>query len=193
MRTGLPPIVWWAEGYCPSSLFTSGSLLGETEDRTEFWNRQFHGYQRNSIARNNEGHNFLEKSEVHTMIVTPWSRIFIEKLMVAQLVKRFSVFYKTRNFSTVVVRALHWTILSQLNPLHTFTTYLFKICFRCSSRSSVSKEHLMGQSVYLSVAFFATVGPEVPLLEPTVAEMGLRFTLVQDDLRSLLEDSVAQQ
>jgi hypothetical protein len=29
MRIGLPPIVWWAEGDWPSSLFTSGSFLGE--------------------------------------------------------------------------------------------------------------------------------------------------------------------
>jgi hypothetical protein len=32
MRIGLPPVVWWAEGDCPSSLFASGSFLGETEN-----------------------------------------------------------------------------------------------------------------------------------------------------------------
>jgi hypothetical protein len=50
---------------------------------------------------------------------------------------------------------------------------------RCSSRSSVSEEHFMGpsMSVCLSVAFFfSTVGPEVPVLNPIVAQ--------QWDLRS---------
>jgi hypothetical protein len=32
-RTGFPPIVWWAEGDWPSSLFTSGSFLGEIGNR----------------------------------------------------------------------------------------------------------------------------------------------------------------
>jgi hypothetical protein len=31
MRTGLPPVVWWAQGDCPSTLITSGAFLGETE------------------------------------------------------------------------------------------------------------------------------------------------------------------
>jgi hypothetical protein len=30
IRIGLHPVVWWAEGNCSSSLFTSGSFLGET-------------------------------------------------------------------------------------------------------------------------------------------------------------------
>jgi hypothetical protein len=33
------------------------------------------------------------------------------------------LFYGTQNFSTLFIRACHWTFLSQINPFHTHTTY----------------------------------------------------------------------
>jgi hypothetical protein len=40
---------------------------------------------------------------------------------------------------------------------------------RCSSFSSVSEEHLMGSSMSVLSRFFATVGPEAPLLESVLS------------------------
>jgi hypothetical protein len=40
----------------------------------------------------------------------PWSRIFLEKLTVAQLIKKFPTFYETRKFIIVFTRARHWSL-----------------------------------------------------------------------------------
>jgi hypothetical protein len=54
--------------------------------------------------------------------LTPWSRILLEKLIVAQLVQQFPVFYGTRRFITVFTRARHgslsWARCIQSTPSH---------------------------------------------------------------------------
>jgi hypothetical protein len=40
----------------------------------------------------------------------PWRRVLLEKLIVAQLVNKFSVFYGIRSFITVFTRARHWSL-----------------------------------------------------------------------------------
>jgi hypothetical protein len=58
----------------------------------------------------------------------PISTAFIEQLTVAQLAKKFSVFYETRRFMTLYTRAHHWfPILSQMNPVHTLPSSFFKV------------------------------------------------------------------
>jgi hypothetical protein len=42
--------------------------------------------------------------------LTPWSRVLLGKLPVAQLLKNFPTFYRTRRFVTVFTRALHWSL-----------------------------------------------------------------------------------
>ena len=42
-----------------------------------------------------------------TYLLTPWSRVLLEKLTGFQLVKKFPTFYETRRFITAVTRALH--------------------------------------------------------------------------------------
>jgi len=51
-------------------------------------------------------------SHTHTAVIllTPWSRVLLEKLTVTQLVKKFSAFYGTRRFITVFTTALHWSV-----------------------------------------------------------------------------------
>jgi hypothetical protein len=39
--------------------------------------------------------------------LTPWSRVLLEKLVVTQIVKKFSAFYGTRRFITVFTRTSH--------------------------------------------------------------------------------------
>jgi hypothetical protein len=43
-------------------------------------------------------------------LLTPWSRILLEKLIVTQLVKKFLVFYGTRFFITMFTRAHHLSL-----------------------------------------------------------------------------------
>ena len=63
-----------------------------------------------------------------TYLLTPWSRVLLEKLTGLQLVKKFPAFYGTRRFITAITK---WPspvpILSQLNPVHTSTSHLLKI------------------------------------------------------------------
>ena len=57
---------------------------------------------------------------------TPYSRVFLEKLMVPQLVKKFPTLCETRKrFITVFTRAHH----IQMNPVHTIPTSFSKIHF----------------------------------------------------------------
>jgi hypothetical protein len=43
-------------------------------------------------------------------VITPWNRFPLEKLIFAQLVKKFSAFYRTRRFITVFTRWSHWPL-----------------------------------------------------------------------------------
>ena len=49
-------------------------------------------------------------STPHSTALTQWSRIFLEKLTVAQLVQTLTAFYGTRRFITVFTRAQHVSI-----------------------------------------------------------------------------------
>jgi hypothetical protein len=42
--------------------------------------------------------------------LTPWSRLLLDKLMVAQLLMTLALFYGTRSFITVFTKACHWTL-----------------------------------------------------------------------------------
>jgi hypothetical protein len=42
----------------------------------------------------------------------PWNTVLIEKLIVVQLVKKFSFFYGARKFIAVFTKARHWTLSS---------------------------------------------------------------------------------
>jgi hypothetical protein len=44
---------------------------------------------------------------LYIILLTPWSRILLEKLIGTQLVKKFLAFYGTRRFFTVFTRARH--------------------------------------------------------------------------------------
>jgi hypothetical protein len=50
-------------------------------------------------------------------LLTPWSRIFLEKLTGLQLVKKFPAFYGTRRFLTALTIARHLS-LSWASPIH---------------------------------------------------------------------------
>jgi hypothetical protein len=59
--------------------------------------------------------------------LTPWSRIMLQKLMVAQLVKKFPAFRETWSFITVFTTACHWS-LSWDTWIHSIASHT--ICVR---------------------------------------------------------------
>jgi hypothetical protein len=42
--------------------------------------------------------------------ITPWSRVLLEKLIAAQLVKNILAFYGARRLITVFTKARHWSL-----------------------------------------------------------------------------------
>jgi hypothetical protein len=64
------------------------------------------------------------------MKLTPWDTFLFEKLVVTQLVKKFSAFYPTPKVQYLVRKnlLLH-LIVRQMNPIHFLRLYFFKIHF----------------------------------------------------------------
>ena len=51
-----------------------------------------------------------------TYLLTPWCRVFLEKLIVLQLVKKFPAFHGTRRFITALTSVRHLSV-SWTNPI----------------------------------------------------------------------------
>jgi len=65
---------------------------------------------------------FVDKISFQSRIfLSAWSRT-LESLIVIQLVK-YSAFYGTRKFITMFTGARHWSVMSQMNPVHNFPPY----------------------------------------------------------------------
>jgi len=62
-----------------------------------------------------------------TYLLTPWSRILLEKLTGFQLLKKFSAIHGTRKFVTAFTSACHLSLSSHLYPVHTLTFHFPKI------------------------------------------------------------------
>ena len=62
-----------------------------------------------------------------TYLLTPWCRVFLEKLTGLQLVKKFPAFYGTRRFITALKSIRHLS-LSWASPIH--STYLHPTSWR---------------------------------------------------------------
>jgi hypothetical protein len=75
-----------------------------------------------------------------------------EKVIVAQLVDKFPTFYGTRRPVTVLTRVHQWACSdSGESSPH---SYLFsRSISRCSSRSSVSEEHVIGRFMFVCSVF----------------------------------------
>ena len=52
----------------------------------------------------------LPQNGLLTYLLTPWSRVLLEKLAGLQLVKKFPAFYGTRRFLTALTSALHLSL-----------------------------------------------------------------------------------
>jgi hypothetical protein len=49
--------------------------------------------------------------------LTPWTQVLLEKPAVAQLLKNFPIFYRTRSFITMFTTARHWFLSSPYYPI----------------------------------------------------------------------------
>jgi hypothetical protein len=73
--------------------------------------------------------NFLQavkycRKNTYLHVLTPWSRVLLEKLTVLQLVKKFPAFYGTRRFITAFASARHLSLswassIQSIPPHHT--------------------------------------------------------------------------
>jgi hypothetical protein len=62
-----------------------------------------------------------------TQSLSPWTRVIFEKLTGLQLVEKFPASYGTRRLITAITIARHLSILHQLNPVRTPTSFSLKI------------------------------------------------------------------
>ena len=81
-------------------------------------------------------HHCWDQSCFESTTITPWSRVFLEKLTVAQLVKLLT-FYGTHKFITIFTTANHWS-LSHAHPLIPYLGLLQAALFRIISTNDLS-------------------------------------------------------
>jgi len=81
---------------------------------------------------------FVGKFLVHEVL----QNVPLEKLIVAQVVKKAPAFYRSRSFITMITRACLW-ILRQMHQIHTLTSCFFNINFNIMISSLISAEHVV--------------------------------------------------
>jgi hypothetical protein len=54
----------------------------------------------------------------------------LENVIIAQLIKKFSGFYGTRRFISAFTESRHWSVLSQMNPIHSVQPCVLSIHFK---------------------------------------------------------------
>ena len=116
-----------------------------------------------------------------TYLLTPWSRVLLEKLTRLQLVKKFPTFYGTRRFITAFTSVPHlslsWASSIQSIPPH--PTYWRSILI-------VSSHLGLGLPNGLTPSGFPTKTLYTPLLSPTRATWSTRLILLDFMTRIML-------
>jgi hypothetical protein len=61
--------------------------------------------------------------------LTSWNRTLLDKLIVAQIIKKFPVVYRNRRLITVITRARHWSLFraGRIRFTPSFPTYLSSV------------------------------------------------------------------
>ena len=107
-----------------------------------------------------------------TYLLTPWSRVFLEKLTGSHLVKKFPTFYGTRRFITAFTSARH--SLSWARPIQSMPPH------PTSWRSILTSPHLrLGLPTSLFPSGFPTKTLYTPLLFPIRATCPANIILLE--------------
>ena len=110
------------------------------------------------------GSKALNMLNLLTYLLTPWSRVLLEKLASLQLVKKFSAFYGTRRFITALTSARHLS-LSWASPIQ--SSYPNPTSWR--SILILSSHRRLGLPSGLFPSGFPTSTLYTPLLSPIQA------------------------
>ena len=114
-------------------------------------------------------------------LLTPWSRVLLQKLIGSQLVKKFPAFYGTRKFITVLTRSRHLS-LSWARSIHSMPSH------STSWRSILTLfSHLcLGLPSGLFLSGFSTETLYKPLLSPIRATCPAYLILLDLITRTIL-------
>ena len=118
-----------------------------------------------------------------TYLLTPWCRIFLEKLTGLQLVKKFSAFHGTRRFITALT-SVRYLSLSWASPIQ------YKYPHPTSWRSSIIlSTHLrLGLPSGLLPSCFPTKTLNIPLSSPIHATCPAHLILLDFITRTVLSE-----
>lgn len=73
-------------------------------------------------------------SKINLCTLTPWGKVFLEKLIVPHLIKKFLTFYKNKNVHCRIHKNLPLvSILGQLNAVHILTSHSFNMYYPFST------------------------------------------------------------
>jgi hypothetical protein len=91
--------------FCTHHHYYRGVILSVSQGLFSWWKEQDDGFKPLLLKclRGHEEVFFIY--EIQLQFLTPWNRVHLEKLTVAQLVKKFPTFYRIRWFITVFTRA----------------------------------------------------------------------------------------